>query len=382
MRALWPGAIPGGLVGDGVNMPDEQTRTDTELIGRFLDVQYGTQTGTAWIGINGSRPFDHGFEWPRERELLIREIARADAESDVWFAVHLSEDADSRSRGNARERRRLHADLDHVITPEDARKIAQLRAWAVQSGTLGHLHVYVELDRSLDQANYELLEESLAAYFGGDRKTRDNDLLRIPGTHNHKTDPPNPVRWDGRVSDKKWNPEELLRILPRVQAKTSADDCDDAITPEPAILPRSVLDVLAEPSGGDRSAKTPRIVNACKAAGLNKQQTLFAVLGDPEQAQRYNEKGIRFMYREIHRLFDTCEVWTQAMDAELDWLMSGESAQNVGQDPTSTPPSVQEQLEAAGAQGVRDQDGPGQVPLGRTYPAQRRHPDAGRGGHR
>jgi hypothetical protein len=50
----------------------------------------------------------------------------------------------------------------------------------------GHSHVYVRLDRPVPLAQYQTLQQGMRAYFNGDNKISDNDLLRPVGSVNCK----------------------------------------------------------------------------------------------------------------------------------------------------------------------------------------------------
>jgi hypothetical protein len=62
----------------------------------------------------------------------------------------------------------------------------------VDSG--GGFHGYWLLNRSIDWRQAEAIMRAMAGHLGGDHVYDRPRILRIPGTHNHKTDPPIPVR--------------------------------------------------------------------------------------------------------------------------------------------------------------------------------------------
>ena len=56
-----------------------------------------------------------------------------------------------------------------------------------QSGAAGHGHVYVPLDYPVTPVQHDILERGLVKRLGGDPgKISENDVLRPPGTFNHK----------------------------------------------------------------------------------------------------------------------------------------------------------------------------------------------------
>ena len=306
--------------------------TDREAIARFLQLQYGSVSGTAWIGIEG-RPFDHPFKWPEQSELMVNSIVQEDAcGNNVWYCVHLIR-GESRAKGNSIERRRLHVDLDNELNDEQSRKLEELGAWVVYSGRPGHVHAYVELGENVDVATYHSLERGLIEYLGGDKsKQSDNDYMRIPGTTNHMSEkkpyPPAPVTWDGTTGFKNWGASELKSILPEV-ALAQAEYCKDPIQPEEVEIPEFLREKLTTPNVvGQRSDYAVRIINACAGLGYSEGETLYVMLQDPAQRERFEEKP-GTVYMEIRKLHGTYVAPMDSPEQERDdfeLLMGGSIA--------------------------------------------------------
>lgn len=326
--------------------------TEAEVIRQFLDLQYGSDKGTAWIsvgsGADAVRTFsDNPFQWPEQAgEVVEFIVAQNEAGYNVWYAAHLSYSKAPKPTGQGRamslsvKRRRLHVDIDRVLTDADAAKIRDLDAWVVYSGSPGHVHAYIELNHSVDVATYHRLEDLLVAYFDSDRAVcRDNGLLRIPGTVNRmsakKSHAPAMVTWDGVVSKTRWNPKDLFEALPaelQAEVKPAVDHGADTIEMQALNIPKSVMDVLMNQTE-DRSTKTAQIVNACKASGLSLGETLFALMADKDQVARYTEKGAGFMYKEIRKLYGTADEYNpQLADRRADDVIGTEQYL-----PTDTP---------------------------------------------
>lgn len=329
--------------------------TEAEVIRQFLDLQYGTDKGTAWISVGGGAKTEktfseNPFQWPEQAQDVVDfVVAKNEAGYNVWFAAHLSyskkrsgpEGGQGRAKGMSVKRRRLHVDIDRVLTDQDAAKIRDLDAWVVYSGSPGHVHAYVELDASVDVGTYHRLEDLLVVHFDSDTAVcRDNGLLRIPGTINQmsakKTHAPAKVTWDGRVTQTKWTPSQIealigVETVERVAAKQNDIDFGAGeITPEPVNIPKPVMDILMT-AFDDRSGKTAPVVNTCKANGLSIEQTLFCLLADPGQKQRYSEKGSAFMYRELRKLYGTADQYNsaEAEDRKADDILKTEQYRHV-----------------------------------------------------
>lgn len=127
--------------------------------------------------------------------------------------------AAGRKAGAATVRRHVHADIDGPI---DLDRVHSLGASAVASGSSTggrpHAHVYVRLSRDVTSEEHRTLCKALGQHVGGPYadagKINDNDVLRVPGTLNHKTTPPRPVSWLGHPDDARtWEPEELAQKL-------------------------------------------------------------------------------------------------------------------------------------------------------------------------
>ncbi|UGQ54261.1 helicase RepA family protein [Rhodococcus qingshengii] len=321
---------------------------DRETIRTWLELQYGTDKGTAWISVGPGReavkPFsDTPFAWPEQVEEIVDFIAKEnEAGFNVWYAAHLSYSKAPKPEGEGRrecrsvKRRRLHFDIDRALTAEDTRKLAQLDAWLVYSGSPGHVHAYIELAESIDVALYHKLEDALKGHFDSDRSVcRDNGILRIPGTINQmsqkKRHPTALVLWDGKVSQTKWTPAKLKAELKKLtgtdldapqETAQVAEVSSDPITPvAPQRMPEGVRDAL-NASSADRSSKAARIINACKASGLSLEETLHCLLLDAGQAERYQQKGSAFMYKDVRKLYGTADQYNpQLADKAADDIL-------------------------------------------------------------
>lgn len=295
-----------------------------ETVLRFLSLQYGTTEGWAGLGIKTSSGefSETWFPWPSEAEQMATAAVQEDScGSDVWFCASVMREP-KRAIGSSVARPRLHADIDRELTDEDAAKIEQLGAWVVYSGTPGHVHVYVELDEVVDVATYHSLENSLCAWLGADAKKRDNDLLRIPGLNNHKQQHPRAVMWDGSTGMRRWDTMELGALLPTV-AYDAPENSSAAFTAEPVDIPEFIGSLLTTGPSEDRSAQAAKIINACTKAEFTEGETLYALVQDPVQRERFLQKPAT-VFGEIRKLRATYTPPTDSaaeMQADFDFLM-------------------------------------------------------------
>ena len=110
---------------------------------------------------------------------------------------------DRRAKGMAVDHRKLHSDIDREpFDSAKAEKLDSIGGFAIASGTPDHVHADVPLSESVSVEQHEALCIGMGNYIGGadPGKISDNDLLRPPGTFNHKPrvfdgKPIAPVRW-------------------------------------------------------------------------------------------------------------------------------------------------------------------------------------------
>lgn len=165
---------------------------------------------------------EHALDTP---EQVLDTLARfavhaADLGHDI-YACPYPHRRGGRRGGGAVARKVAHADIDG---PVDVERVREIGAFAVASGSVSaggqHGHVYVHLTRSLDPEPHAVLCRALGHYVGGEYadegKHTDNDVLRIPGTINHKRGERRPVGWLVRPDEagvRTWEPEELAAAL-------------------------------------------------------------------------------------------------------------------------------------------------------------------------
>lgn len=175
------------------------------MTGAYVDLVFGADAGVAVVAYaHGPHWTDAGryshagapvpvyYQWPDERARLLDDAARAVLADpvDVYVCPALRRER-SRRRGGAIGPRVLWADLDGP--PADPVLFAALDPVRVASGRDGHEHVYVALDGPVPVEAHRRMNRTLSARLGADAKWSDESLLRLPGTFNHKTDPPSPV---------------------------------------------------------------------------------------------------------------------------------------------------------------------------------------------
>jgi hypothetical protein len=218
---------------------------------------------------------ERAYRWPAHSRKALEAIRTAAPAADIYACPYALRSRD-RVKGNAVTHQLAHADVDGELDPAAAKSVG---GFAVSSGTPGHAHVYVRLSYAVTAAQHELLCRGLAEYLGGDAKISDNDLLRPPGTFNHKAaaagGEPTPVDWlvpwDGAWIDPRVLAAVLEVDIEHAEREPSSATAHDwramAFTPFSLDDHPTVAAALANGSG-DRSRDTIRILGACFDAGL------------------------------------------------------------------------------------------------------------------
>jgi len=280
-------------------------------LNEYLDAVIGDTEGylhTA-VGIGGffsdtgryshKRWVERHYRWPAQRSQAVADLLASAEESDAYVCPYLMV-ADKRAKGAAAARKFVKGDVDGGRY--DPGKAEQLDAEVVASGSDGNAHVYVMLAESIPFNWHEVLSRGLAAYLGADSKISDNDVLRAPGTWNHKArvrqagGEPTPVRWVRRSSGTRWEPNALAEFLgvtlPATAAPPAKRKPGGPVIVEPVDLtglPKRVADALAK-NTGDRSEDTMRVVGACHDAGCTLAQTRAVVASRADLAERLAER--------------------------------------------------------------------------------------------
>lgn len=123
------------------------------------------------------------FLWPTQERSAIEAIQYYGPRGDVYVCPYLMKGRD-RHKGDAACRQLIHTDVDGAV-PMD--KVTDIGGFVVWSGSPGHGHVYVPLSYVVMPHQHETLCRGLTAFLGGDpAKISENDVLRPPGTFNHK----------------------------------------------------------------------------------------------------------------------------------------------------------------------------------------------------
>ncbi|MFJ6308243.1 AAA family ATPase [Streptomyces althioticus] len=172
------------------------------------------------------------FQWPESRDRFLAFAEMVKDSNEVWFTPAQFK-SELRAKDNTINGNICQVDADHTDEWTDEEKASRLalldrlNAAIVKSGTNGNFHAYVKLDRDVPREVIDRLNRQLIVAFAGDpSKDHGANVLRFPGTFNHKSDPSRPVVLETCPEGfAGWDPAELARILPEVQeTPTGAQD--------------------------------------------------------------------------------------------------------------------------------------------------------------
>ncbi len=198
----------------------------------FFTLLHGDQDGYL-VTFSGTRqgeklasPRERYHAWPAEAAQAGQHVANATAAGqEVYACAHLLT-KQKRIKANAAPVSVLWVDHDRAGWPNDAP-----RPTAIVESSPGRWQVYVRLTEAIEPARAERLNKRLTAMVGADPSGFDlTQLLRVPGTINHKYEGMPPVRLIHEGGEA-YDPDELEQMLPpleqpapigRVTARTSS----------------------------------------------------------------------------------------------------------------------------------------------------------------
>jgi hypothetical protein len=150
------------------------------------------------------------FMFPDQADEAARYAAEESASGrEAYLCAHLLH-ARRRVKENAHAIATLWCDLDGVEIPN-----GELKPTAVVESSPGHYHLYWRLTEAISPEVAEQLNRRLASQIGADPSGFDlTQLLRVPGTVNHKYPDRPVVRLVNLEPERTYAPAELERFLP------------------------------------------------------------------------------------------------------------------------------------------------------------------------
>jgi hypothetical protein len=253
---------------------------------------------------------EYAYKWPSQKSMVLWIAETYCTTSDIYIcpslrAVGLPE---ARRQGNGLCGRAAWVDVDKGRIPDWLSPYLDL----VKSGTPGHFHAYAPLAESVSPDMLQGFNHMLMEACNGDSKWANNSVLRLPGTFNHKTTPPEPVELVqtslGRLTE--FALAKLLRRYPVPSGVTTRTDRQVSslrIVEIPASLPKYIVDCLNEtpqPGKGEgRSGQTYYFVRSCAELGYSLDEIYSMALQHAPTVEKHakRSKGIE---EEVCRIYN------------------------------------------------------------------------------
>jgi AAA domain/RepB DNA-primase N-terminal domain len=223
---------------------------------------------------------DIKFKWPDDRVDIDAILNKAkSSEKDVYWCPNVFTEP-HRSRDSIADIATLYADLDTVNPRDLPEELYPTAAWRTSPG---RWQAMWSLDRAIDSNTQSQLNQRLTYAVGADKGGWDlTQVLRVPGTHNHKypEQPTVQLLW---VNGHQLNPIKLINDLPAIEAIEIDRTPIQEVPDQSFVLSRHRVGVQAKklirakhPSG-DRSAVLWQLECLLAEAGLTAEEIVGVV---------------------------------------------------------------------------------------------------------
>lgn len=265
------------------------------------------------------------YSWPDEKDRLLEEVddlvnsPETRGENVEVFINPALRKTPSRKAGSAAPIMWVWADMDHSPTEQEMDRVNALGALSVLSGTEGHRHIYIPLDKPVTSSTHQALCRALRDALGADSKIADNDLLRLPGTLNWKTTQPKTVFLKSGGRTPRDN-KALVRLLTDMTSKSWDDYKKDVISqsadvndvPEdrkaPSLnkLPKLVREAFRyTPDPGARNQAIFKLIATCKEEGVSREDTHALVRTYPPALSKWGSSWR--ISNDVDRIWQKCK---------------------------------------------------------------------------
>lgn len=265
------------------------------------------------------------YSWPDEKDQLLEDVDNAvnspetrPENVEVFICPSLRK-SPSRKAGTNAPLRWVWADMDHPPSQDQIDRLNSLGAMTVLSGTEGHRHVYLPLEKPVSPEVHQALCRALKDTVGGDSKIAENDLLRLPGTLNWKTPAPKQVviKSAGRgakpasyyvrqltsMNNKDW--ESYKQAASESLAPTE-DVPDEHPAPKRSQLSLEVRKAFDyQPQPGKRNNAIFQLIACCKESGMSRADTHALVRKYPPAVSKWGAAWR--ISNDVDRIWQKCQ---------------------------------------------------------------------------
>lgn len=277
---------------------------------QFLEQIFGNESGSLWLArIDRSAPPQHMFRqfsysWPNAKSRVAAQIRAWFDFSDVYFCPHLF-NGERRKSEVANEVTAAWADLDGCDPSELL--VQPSLVWQTSPGR--HQAVWI-FDKSIPATEASHISKRIAYFHaaqGCDKSGHDiTQLLRVPGTRNHKY--PDLPTIEVVESTRRLLRTSDFDIYPDVERTSDSIGAIEGF-PEPVDvhyvdLPYLVLkvflqgeDCYTKSTDYDRSRMVLDLINVCRREGLTKGETASLLEAFDPFLGRINDDGVGWLVK-------------------------------------------------------------------------------------
>ena len=305
-----------------------------EELERFTNLVFGDQKGYVYSPIKNDNFVPQFFVWPNEKQQLHDWILTNSLTSDVYLSpVIYKERRAVKSSVKCSQVCWVEFDGDRQLEfPPELKPTA-----LVQTSSSTHVHAYWGID-STDVATVEDINRRLTFFFGADSSGWDaTQLLRPPGTLNHKYQAPIPVllsHWQ-----ESHFPVGVFDVAPALEAPPKTLIQSDLLNPTPLYLklPNQLKRLIKEGTApvGKRSSFLSKIALTLAEEGLSQteivsllhyaDQRIGKFLGRTDEFERLSNLAAFA----LHKVQSEESVISYTLDdvlnhvETLDWIVPG-----------------------------------------------------------
>lgn len=291
---------------------------------RFWRHLFGGERGQlmVWTGVRGDDGkivgesiLSNNFAYPGAAPSAAEwALEKAEEGREVYFCTHLLT-SPKRRKEYAQDARALWAEYDGGEVPNGS-----LRPTATIESSPGHYQTYWRLDKAVRPGAAEELNKRIAYATGADPSGHDlTQLLRVPGTVNHKYEGKPLVQIVELRGDRTYTTAELDSQLPKIEeprktseTRTAQGEHDGAADEPPVALSEEALKVwrgdsfVAKSDGEiDKSASLMKLARVLFDAGATRPTIVGALAARDVELSWRKYADIRDSgEREYHRIVD------------------------------------------------------------------------------
>lgn len=264
---------------------------------------------------------DISFRWPEDRNIIKQTFEDlSNNKSDIYWAPLIFSTRE-RSGDNVISAKTLFADLD----PVDPREL-DIEPTVAWESSQGRYQALWYLDEPLSPSQFERINKSLSYYIGADKGGWDlSQVLRIPGTYNHKYDPPRKGKllW---TRDHIYNRKEFENLPePTINSQQPDVSLVQLLSQYRKVIPKKVSKILQYPSSriteGQRSDMLWYIESELVAAQIPIEDIVTLIRLSPWNKYKGRADEVKRITIEVTKVYENSQsgaikVIDEAEDSE------------------------------------------------------------------